>query len=142
MTETAQTTRRSRERAQSRSGTAAGRKPAAAKPVQSVDPVELAGNGHADRPLTLTLPMITLQFRPPQVTGREIGQVLGIARSFLPPRERLAYYGGLGALAAFGLLEWPVAAAIGVGTVIAQRSRGGGGEESRARADGGGRASA
>ncbi|MFC4062204.1 hypothetical protein ACFOWE_28200 [Planomonospora corallina] len=142
MTETAQTTRRPRERAQSRSGTAAGRKPAAAKPVRSVDPVELAGDGHAGRPLTLTLPLLTLQFRPPQITGREVGQVLGAARSLLPSRERLAYYGGLGALAAFGLLEWPVAAAIGVGTVIAQRSRGEGREDSPARRNGTGRASA
>jgi hypothetical protein len=80
--------------------------------------------------------MITLEFRPPQVGGREVGRAVGAARAFLPAlpsRERLAYYGGLGALAAFGLLEWPVAAAIGVGTVIAQRSRSGGGENLRSR---------
>ncbi len=41
----------------------------------------------------------------------------------LPPAERLAFYGGLGALAVVGALEWPVAAAIGAATVIARRSR-------------------
>ncbi|GAT67339.1 hypothetical protein HS048_23260 [Planomonospora sp. ID91781] len=136
MTDTAQTTRRPRERARSGAGTA-GRKPAA-KPmetVQCVDPVGLTGERRAAGALTLTLPMITLEFRPPRVGGREVGRVVGAARAFLPalpPRERLAYYGGLGALAAFGLIEWPVAAAIGVGTVIARRSRNGGGENLRA----------
>ncbi|GGL17670.1 hypothetical protein [Planomonospora parontospora] len=136
MTDTAQTTRRPRERARSGAGTA-GRKPAAkpVEPVQSVDPVGLTGERRAAGALTLTLPMITLEFRPPQVGGREVGRVVGAARALLPAlpsRERLAYYGGLGALAAFGLIEWPVAAAIGVGTVIARRSRNGGGENLRA----------
>jgi hypothetical protein len=47
-----------------------------------------------------------------------------IAKTFLPPPERLIYYGGLGALAMLGFIEWPVAAAIGAGTMIAQRARG------------------
>ncbi|MFC6581350.1 hypothetical protein [Planomonospora parontospora] len=104
-------------------------------PVDPVDPVGLTGERRAAGALTLTLPMITLEFRPPRVGGREVGRVVGAARAFLPAlpsRERLAYYGGLGALAAFGLVEWPVAAAIGVGTVIARRSRNGGGENLRA----------
>ncbi|WP_449065844.1 hypothetical protein [Planomonospora algeriensis] len=109
------------------------------KPVRSVDPVDpvgLAGEPRGAGSLTLTLPMITLEFRPPRVGGQEVGRAVGAARALLPAlpsRERLAYYGGLGALAAFGLLEWPVAAAIGVGTVIAQRSRNGGGENLRSR---------
>ncbi|SEG14090.1 hypothetical protein SAMN04489712_103366 [Thermomonospora echinospora] len=41
----------------------------------------------------------------------------------LPPPERLAFYGGLGAMAAFNVISWPVAAAIGVGTAIAGRAR-------------------
>ncbi|TNY34677.1 hypothetical protein EIO00_22610 [Thermomonospora catenispora] len=43
------------------------------------------------------------------------------AASHLPPPERLAFYGGLGAMAAFNVISWPVAAAIGVGTAIARR---------------------
>lgn len=86
-----------------------------------------------DRSLTLNLPMLTVQVRPPDVhlpqihlphvNRQEVGQAVDAARSFLPPPERIAYYGGLGALAVAGLLEWPVAAAIGIGTIIAQRAR-------------------
>lgn len=66
------------------------------------------------------LPHVSL----PHVSRQEAGQAVDAAKSFLPPPERMAYYGGLGALAVAGLIEWPVAAAIGVGTVIAQRARG------------------
>ncbi|WP_285773578.1 hypothetical protein [Microtetraspora sp. NBRC 13810] len=63
--------------------------------------------------------------RMPRVNRQEVGHAVDVARSFLPPPERIVYYGGLGALAVFGLLEWPVAAAIGAGTLIAQRARSG-----------------
>jgi hypothetical protein len=39
----------------------------------------------------------------------------------LPPLDSLALYGGLAALAALELLEWPVAAAIGVGHLLVQQ---------------------
>ncbi|MCG5214037.1 hypothetical protein [Streptosporangium sp. KLBMP 9127] len=99
-----------------------------------------AGDGHrAGREFTLDLPLLSIQVRPPSVkpphvplprlphvpgvSRRELGHAMDVARTFLPPPERIAYYGGLGALAAFGVLDWPVAAAIGAGTVIAQRGR-------------------
>ncbi|HEY2947826.1 MAG TPA: hypothetical protein VGJ53_05410 [Micromonosporaceae bacterium] len=44
-------------------------------------------------------------------------------RSFLPPSERLLYYGGLGAMAVAGILEWPVAAAAGAGVWVATRGQ-------------------
>lgn len=44
-------------------------------------------------------------------------------RSFLPPADRLLYYGGLGALAIAGILEWPVAAAAGAGVWVATRGQ-------------------
>jgi hypothetical protein len=53
--------------------------------------------------------------------------VTGAGRSLvehLPPREQLAYYGGLGVMAAFGVISWPVAAAIGVGIAVARHARG------------------
>src|SRR5690606_18578 len=56
------------------------------------------------------------------------------ARAALPPPARLAYYGGLGAAAALGAIEWPVAVAIGVGAAIGQRMRRGGEPTARARA--------
>jgi hypothetical protein len=42
----------------------------------------------------------------------------------VPPPDQLAFYGALGALAAIGLIDWPVAAAIGVGQVVVARHLG------------------
>ncbi|MEV7802786.1 hypothetical protein AB0O28_07545 [Microbispora sp. NPDC088329] len=84
--------------------------------------------------LDLNLPFLRLQLRAPEmhlphvgmphISGRDVGHAMDVARTFLPPPERIMYYGGLGALAALGILEWPVAAAIGAGTLLAQRARG------------------
>jgi hypothetical protein len=35
--------------------------------------------------------------------------------------KRLIWLGGLGAMATIGLLEWPVAVAVGAGTFVAER---------------------
>jgi hypothetical protein len=45
-----------------------------------------------------------------------------MVRSNLPPPDRLFYYGGLAALAAIGVVDWPVAAAVGAGVWIATRA--------------------
>lgn len=83
--------------------------------------------------LDLNLPFLRIQLRAPEmhmphvgmphISGRDVGHAVDMARTFLPPPERIMYYGGLGALAALGILEWPVAAAIGAGTMIAQRAK-------------------
>jgi hypothetical protein len=52
-----------------------------------------------------------------------IGQAGRTVTGQLRPSGRLVFYGGLAAVAAFGIIDWPVAAAIGIGTVIARRSR-------------------
>jgi hypothetical protein len=39
----------------------------------------------------------------------------------LPEPQRLAYYGGLAALAVFGILDWPVAIALGIGRVLIEQ---------------------
>ncbi|UXA14914.1 hypothetical protein KXD97_14840 [Mycobacterium sp. SMC-8] len=44
-----------------------------------------------------------------------------IGRLPVPPPDQLAFFGVLGALAAIGAIEWPVAAAIGVGQVVVAR---------------------
>ncbi|OUC95603.1 hypothetical protein CA984_18115 [Streptosporangium minutum] len=90
-----------------------------------------AEHGHDGPSFTLNLPMMTVQFRPPRlhlphlprVNRQEAGHAVDVARTLLPPPDRMIYYGGLGALAVAGLIEWPVAAAIGVGTLVAQRAR-------------------
>lgn len=44
-----------------------------------------------------------------------------VVAGYLPPPERLAFYGGLGLAAIVGVLDWPVATAIGIGAMIARR---------------------
>jgi hypothetical protein len=43
----------------------------------------------------------------------------------VPQPKQLLYYGGIGVLAALGLLEWPVAAAVAAGVWVATRGGGG-----------------
>ncbi len=40
----------------------------------------------------------------------------------MPPADRLVFYGGLGVAAIVGLIDWPVATAIGIGTLFARRA--------------------
>ncbi|WP_139809730.1 hypothetical protein [Mycobacterium avium] len=47
-----------------------------------------------------------------------------VGRVPMPPPEQLAFYGGLGALAAFSLINWPVAVVIGVGETVVARQLG------------------
>ncbi|MBC6460939.1 hypothetical protein [Actinomadura sp. HBU206391] len=71
------------------------------------------------------MPLLTVQVRAPHVPRvhpRAVGHAVSSAQSSLPSAERMAYYAGLGALAAFGVIEWPVAAAIGAGTILAKRA--------------------
>lgn len=51
-----------------------------------------------------------------------VGDVGRVAAAYLPPPDRLAFYGGLAAAAAIGILDWPVAAAVGLGTMVARRA--------------------
>lgn len=41
----------------------------------------------------------------------------------IPPPEQLAYYGGLAALAALEIIDWPVAAVIAAGHLLASNHR-------------------
>jgi hypothetical protein len=52
-----------------------------------------------------------------------MGQARQTLTGQLQPSGRLLFYGGLAVGAVFGIIDWPVAAAIGIGTVIARRSR-------------------
>ncbi|MEU8382731.1 hypothetical protein [Streptosporangium sp. NPDC048865] len=54
---------------------------------------------------------------PPHLTVPVIGTVT------LPPPDRLVFYGVLGALGAFGVIEWPVALVIGFGHYLAEQRR-------------------
>jgi hypothetical protein len=83
------------------------------------------------RTATVNLPFVTAQFRAPElhlphvhVPGRqEVGALAQTARSMLPSPKTVLYFGGLAALAAIEVIEWPVAAAIAVGTALARSDR-------------------
>jgi hypothetical protein len=51
-----------------------------------------------------------------------VGDAGRLMAGYLPPPERLAFYGGLGLAAVLGAIDWPVATAIGLGTMIARRT--------------------
>ena len=51
-----------------------------------------------------------------------VGDAGRVVAGYLPPPERLAFYGGLGLAAVIGVIDWPVAAAIGIGAMIARRT--------------------
>ncbi|MFI7614376.1 hypothetical protein ACIBP6_24385 [Nonomuraea terrae] len=95
-------------------------------------------DGKVPKQYTLDMPMVSVSVhRPdvhmphvpkphiprPHINRQELGHYADVARTVLPPPDRLAYYGALGAMAAFGAIDWPVAAAIGAGMVIVQRRR-------------------
>jgi hypothetical protein len=76
------------------------------------------------RTATLNLPFVTAQFRAPDLQGLRRGRRGGTARgvqSMLPSPKAVLYFGGLAAVAALEIIEWPVAVAIGVGSALASR---------------------
>jgi hypothetical protein len=66
------------------------------------------------------VPMVRVQ--PPEAAAAQTRWMAQAVRANLPSTERLVYYGGLAALAVAGMLEWPVAAAVGVGVWVATRA--------------------
>ena len=70
---------------------------------------------HVPVPIGVRVHAPRLPVPSPRATAQQAVRVAEAVRSNLPPTERLAYYGGIGILAAVGALEWPVAAAVGVG---------------------------
>jgi hypothetical protein len=95
--------------------------------------------GGERRTAHVNLPLMSAEFRAPQMPKPgQLVQAAGAATSLLPPRDRLLYYGGLGTAALLGVIEWPVAIAIGAGIAIAQRSHQEGGgrtQDSSGRAE-------
>jgi hypothetical protein len=78
--------------------------------------------GEAEHGATIPIPVPEIHTRLvslPEKMGQARRTLAGQRRS----SGRLAFYGALAAGAAFGIIDWPVAAAIGLGTVIARRGR-------------------
>jgi hypothetical protein len=57
------------------------------------------------------------------LSASRLGNLPRAVQDKLPDRNQLIYYGGLGAMAAFGVVSWPVAAAISAGVWVAGRVR-------------------
>jgi type IV secretory pathway TrbD component len=120
-----------------KTGTAAARRAATRRPDL---PPKAAGSAHElEAPLDAphgrgpTIPVLTVGVRPVLTVGVRLmrlptprnlvsGAAPGAIRDRLPDRKHVLYYGGLGALAAFGVLSWPTAAVIGTGVWIAGRA--------------------
>jgi hypothetical protein len=74
------------------------------------------------------LPFVTAEFHRPHIpgprkAGREVQDAAGRVLHAVPRPGRTAYFGGLGLAAVVGVLEWPVAVAIGIGTAVARGAR-------------------
>ncbi|MCW2946145.1 MAG: hypothetical protein JWR24_2862 [Actinoallomurus sp.] len=88
---------------------------------------------------TVPVPVVTphvkvYKLRLPMPGMSYVGDAGHAVAGYLPSPDRLAFYGGLGLAAALGVLDWPVAAAIGIGTMIARRANRDRDRESAARA--------
>lgn len=71
-----------------------------------------------------TIPIPVPEIHTKQVSVLDtMGQARRTITGQLRPSRRLLFYGGLVGVAAFGIIDWPVAAAIGIGTMVARRSR-------------------
>ncbi len=82
---------------------------------------EGAAEGRGPHTATLRTPFATARFEIPRAPGTSMK--VGPIR--LPSPTQTAFYVGLGVLAVTEVVEWPIAAAIGAGTYVAQRSRAG-----------------
>ena len=60
----------------------------------------------------------------PEAATQQLAGAAHVIGPQLPERRQLAFFAGLGAGAAAGLLEWPVAAAVALGTVVARKAGG------------------
>ena len=102
-------------------------------------PGEAQAAGGERRAAHVNLPLMSAEFRAPKIPKPgQLVQAAGSATSLLPPRNSLLYYGGLGTAALLGVIEWPVAIAIGAGIAIMQRSHqedGGRTQDSSGRAE-------
>jgi hypothetical protein len=98
-------------------------------PAEEIRPERPAGGsfeGH--RSATVNLPFVTAEFRMPNLrtpTREDLQAAARGVQSLLPTqppsRKSMLFYGGLAATAVAGVIEWPVATAIGIGSALASR---------------------
>ena len=77
---------------------------------------------------SIPVPYVTAQLHTthiplPEIPGRnEVASTVTAVRGALPSRDQLLFYSGLVAAAALSVIEWPVAAAIGIGAAVVRRN--------------------
>jgi hypothetical protein len=100
-------------------------KPATTKPATTKPATTKAAGGRsiAVPLLNVRVPVLAARVPGADMAKRQTMAAADVVRSYLPPMERMAYYGGLGVAALVGVLEWPVAAAAGAGVWVATRTR-------------------
>lgn len=96
-----------------------------------------SGRQAGSRTKTVNLPFVTATFRIPEVpevrmpNREDMDAAVQTVQPYLPSAQQAAYYGGLAAIAAIELIEWPVALAIGAGTAMVQYGQNSGSERGR-----------
>ncbi len=94
-------------------------------------PTVRTANSHAAKPVekpaeergtTLDLPGVSVRLSPPELPQVAQDAVRKV-RSVLPPPKQVAFYAGLGLLAALQVIEWPVAAVVGVGMALSGQEK-------------------
>jgi hypothetical protein len=86
-------------------------------------PVPATTAPHEGERVTLRLPLLTVSVsRPP--AGGTADQGAAASSGASPELPRWLFYGGVAALGAAGLVDWPVAAAIAAGAWLTGRVRG------------------
>lgn len=101
-----------------------GKQRAARQGGGQAETVAKAGSSGVTVPVPILIPRLKV-YHPPVLGSSSVGQAGRSVAGRLPPPGRLAFYGGRGAAAVFGVIGWPVAVAIGAGTAIARRPRAG-----------------
>ncbi len=81
--------------------------------------------GHVSVPgIGQTLPDLGMPNVAIPAVGPAVGHVVDVVRAHLPRTDRLVFYSGLGLAAMVGIVDLPVAAAIGVAVWVAARHAG------------------
>jgi len=102
---------------------AAGRAKAAAGPAKTAAQPTGGRTGMTVPLVNVRVPVLRAHVPGADMAKQQTKWAAQTMRSYLPPVERLLYYGGLGTAAVVGALEWPVAVAAGAGVWVATHTR-------------------
>lgn len=122
---TAKTTARTTAAKTSAAKTAAARTSAAKESAASARTAQRRRPARGGEGVSVPVPVLTPSLKVVHVRAPGASYVSDAGRlmaAYLPPPDRLAFYGGLGLAAVIGAIDWPVATAIGLGTMLARRA--------------------